>query len=352
MKVRIALGLACALAISCLQAQSVTIQNESVDVEYYQLPQEPLDPSYTTYSADLVVPSYDFSKSGLSRSSLQDQYLRLEGYKESSGKGDVRFTASIGEFTIWGEHRKTSTTKSKDKDGVERTKTNYSIELRYSMALSWELENRDGRTIGDEYVFSHGDIKSWFSPTYSSLSGLEDYWRIQKPNRVRELQEGMIKDGLKSAYNRVNYLYGYPIIKASAKFETIGKKKHPDYDMYEANMEKLKAAFALVRANKPIDEAREKMKPVLSYFIEKAQKYQKGGSKDDEKLRHLCYYNLALAYYWLELPEEAESWAQKILRFDAKDKDAKRLMEDIDELRSAFSRTGRTTRHNVVIGKA
>ena len=45
MKVRIALGLACALAISCLQAQSVTIQNESVDVEYYQLPQEPLDPS-------------------------------------------------------------------------------------------------------------------------------------------------------------------------------------------------------------------------------------------------------------------------------------------------------------------
>jgi hypothetical protein len=43
---------------------------------------------------------------------------------------------------------------------------------------------------------------------------------------------------------------------------------------------------------------------------------------------------------------------QRILRFDAKDKDAKRLMEDIDELRSAFSRSGRTTRHNVVIGKA
>src|SRR5690606_36666700 len=116
--------------------------------------------------------------------------------------------------------------------------------------------------------------------------------------------------------------------------------------------EKLKEAFALVRANKPIDEAREKMKPVLSYFIEKAQKYQKGGSKDDEKLRHLCYYNLALAYYWLELPEEAESWAQKILRFDSKDKDAKRLMEDIAELRSSFSRTARTTRHNVDIGKA
>jgi len=328
-------------------AQGVTIQNEGVEVEYYQLPAEPLDPAWTTYTSDLVVPSYDFSKSGLSRSSLQDRYLRLEGYKEAAGKGDVRFVATIGEFMVWGEHRKTSTTKSKDKDGIERTKTNYSLEVRYSMAVSWELLDRNGRTINDAYVSSHGDIKSWFSPTYTSLSSLDSYWRTQRASRLQDLQEDMIRNGLQSAYDRVNYLYGYPIRKETARFETLGKKKHPDYDLYEANLGKLKEAFALIRANQPIEPAREKMKPVLAFFLAKADQYRRGGSKDDEKLRHLNFYNLALAYYWLEQPDEALQWAESIRKFDGKDKDARRLLDDIEAYRASLNRNNRTTRHAI-----
>src|SRR5690606_18333728 len=104
----------------------------------------------------------------LSRSSLMDEYLILHGYKEASGKGDVRIQVHVGDFTIWNEARKTDTTRSKDKDGNAKTKTTYKLEVRYSMAMSWEVTDRNGQVLGDEYVSRHGDIKSWFSRNFSS----------------------------------------------------------------------------------------------------------------------------------------------------------------------------------------
>nr|MDQ3017803.1 hypothetical protein [Bacteroidota bacterium] len=66
------------LLFSCsiFYAQAVSIDNVPVPVSYYRLPDNPLNTSYTTYSAELDIDFRDLSKIGYTQSTLIDEYLR------------------------------------------------------------------------------------------------------------------------------------------------------------------------------------------------------------------------------------------------------------------------------------
>src|SRR5678816_2917068 len=61
--------------VALVAAQSVTIDNVPAHVEYYRMPDEPLDPSFTTYTANVEVTFSELGKTGITKSSLLDQYV-------------------------------------------------------------------------------------------------------------------------------------------------------------------------------------------------------------------------------------------------------------------------------------
>ena len=65
---------------------------------------------------------------------------------------------------------------------------------------------------------------------------------------------------------------------------------------------------------------------------------------------HIAQYNLALAYYWVENFDQARLYAQAIQKWDSKDKDAKRLLEDIDYVQASLSKAKKPSRHKIVVG--
>ncbi len=332
-------------------AQPVTIDTEPAKVSYYRMPDRPLDPSYTTYTAELAIPFSELGKTGLTKSSLVDDYLNLDGYKRVSSKGDVEITATAGDFTIWSESRKTSRTKTKDKNGKEQVRYRYSIEVKYSLPLSLEVYNREGSVLMDKYVMSNTDTKTWTSPSYDSFSDLDDYWRFQRASRLGQLHRELLEQGMKRVSDEINRNFGYRKITETVRFETIGKKKHELYDTYLQQMNILLDAFKLMDADKGLDDIKSKIKPALAFYQGQAGKYP-SGSKDDTRLRHICLYNQALAYYWTEDFDQAETLVKEIQRKDGKDKDARRLLADIEETRDSLARAGRSTRHKVVVGRA
>jgi tetratricopeptide (TPR) repeat protein len=147
----------------------------------------------------------------------------------------------------------------------------------------------------------------------------------------------------------INRYYGFRVIKDKVKFATIGKKSHPDYDRFQRHAEILKAAFELMDADRSLDAVKEKAQPALDFYASTAFKYSTG-NKDQKKLKQICLYNLALAYCWLEDFDQAETFAKSILKFDTKNKDVKRLLEDIEYTRSSLANAGRASRHQVVVG--
>ena len=337
------------LLTTMAEAQSVTVNTESAPVEYYRMPDNPLPPEYSTYSADVSVSFSELAKTGFTKTNLIDTYLNLEGYKRVNKNQDVEITANIGEFIVWSEQRSTTRTKTKDKEGNEQTKYTYHLELKYSQPMSIEVFNKEGKTLLDEYISSNSDTRSWTSSSYNSMSELDSYWRYQRSSKLADLQKDLTREGMNKISDMINTNFGYRVIKDKAKFGTIGKKKHPEYDIFQKNVDILVSAFSLMKADKGLDAVKEKASPALAFYSSQASKY-KTGNKDQKKLKHLCLYNQALAYFWLEDFDQAETLAESILKFDTKDKVVKRLLDDIEYTRASLQRAGRTTRHQVVVG--
>jgi hypothetical protein len=330
--------------------QSVSINTESAPVEYYRMPDDPLPTAYTTYSADIDVSFSELSKTGFTKTNLIDTYLNLAGYKRVNKNEDVEITANIGEFMVWSELRNTHRTKTKDKEGVEHTKYSYNLEVKYSQPMSVEVFNRDGKTLLDEYISSNSNTRSWTSSSYSSMSELDSYWRYSRSTKLADLQKDLTREGMNKISDLINDNFGYRIIKDKAKFGAIGKKKHPEYDVFQRNADILVKAFEMMDADKGLEMVKEKASPALAFYHDQAAKY-KTGNKDQKKLKHLCLFNQALAYFWLEDFEQAETLANSILKFDTKDKVVKRLLEDIEYTRASLVRANRTSRHQVVVGE-
>ncbi len=146
----------------------------------------------------------------------------------------------------------------------------------------------------------------------------------------------------------INYRYGFMHIRDNVKFETIGKKKHEDYEKYQANVEILKAGFKLMDADKGLEEVKTKIKPALAFYSTATTGLKSG--KDAERLKHICHFNQALAYLRTEDFEQATLHAEALKKLNAKDKDAKRLLEEIDYVRNSLARNNRTSRHKVKVG--
>jgi hypothetical protein len=332
-----------------LNAQSVTISSEPAPVEYYRMPDYPLPHEYSTYSANMDISFNELSKTGFTESYLVDTYLNLQGYKRVNKNPDVEITATIGEFFIWGESRKTNRTKTKDKEGNERIKYTYTLELSYSLPMALKVFDKEGKRLVDEYIFSNGETRTWTSPSYNTLSDLDSYWRIQRSTRLSDLQKDMTKEGLNKVLDKINTYYGFPLVKEKIRFASVGKKNHPDYDKFQRNVEIMQSAFGLMTADKSLEPVLAKAQPALDFYGATAVKYSVG-NKDQKKLKHVCLYNQALAYCWLEDFDQAEALAKSIQKFDSKNKDVKRLLEEIEYARASLVNAGRTSRHQVVVG--
>jgi hypothetical protein len=249
-----------------LLAQSVSVENETAHVEYYRMPDQPLDPAFSTYSAEIDISKSELHKVNESEESLIDEYMNLEGYKRVSSKGDVEVTADIGNFTVWSESTKTHRTKTKDKNGKEVEKVTYSMEVKYSLPITLEVYDKKGFLLANTSVSSSSDTHTWTSSSYSSLSDLNNYWRYEENSRMAQLERDLLSTGMKSFSNDLNNRFGYRKIKDTTKFETIGKKKHPEYDEFQKNVDILKEAFSTMRADKGLDEIKVRIKPALDFY--------------------------------------------------------------------------------------
>ena len=341
-------SIACTCVLA-LKAQTVTIGNVSAPVEYYRMPDEPLPQSYKTYSADVDMRSGELMRTGLSESMLESEYLFIAGYQKVSGNGDVHIEANIGDFTVYGERRGTQQTKTKDKNGNEVTKINYYIELRYSQPMGFRVIDKKGKTLEDEYIFHLTDDQTWRSSNYSSLTDLDRYWRSNRVFKLSELQKNRVKEGMRKISDRINNLYGFRRINENERFERIGRKKHPLYHDFNSAAETIKKAFKLMDADKDLSEVRKAVQPAIDFY-KTADASCKPIDKDAMKLKHIILYNLGLVHFWLEDFGVAKKYAQNIYLFDDKDKDAKRLLEQIDYVETSLMRANRPSRHQVVVG--
>jgi tetratricopeptide (TPR) repeat protein len=162
----------------------------------------------------------------------------------------------------------------------------------------------------------------------------------------------MLTEAFQKIRDGINNQFGYRrITNENVRFERIGKKKHLEYAKYAKAVETIKKGFELMDPDKSLDPVKVAVEPALTFYKTQEKVYP---AHDDDlsKIKHICLYNLALAYFWLEDFDQATKYTQALLKMDEKDRDAKRLLEDIDYVKLSLERAKKSSRHQVPVARS
>lgn len=310
-------------------AQSTDLDKETFNVSYVVLPTEPvLDDSKRTYSSDL-------------------RGVAINGFSKVANGGtiDIKYNfngTNVGELEIDKiKHEK------KDKDGnVVSTSYTYKAKSSFSSRATINVINSDTgesyeKTFSESNDFVGNEFDSYYKAERNYLNN-----RYERKRSYTSKHKGRIKSSIKSY---LNSRYGYTPYDSSSKYLWIlGSKKHPEYQKHHEAHEKVKAAFANMKFDQPVDEILKEVEPVIEYFNSIIPNYP-GTKRKMRKVKYASYYNIAAIYYYLDMPEKAKEYAQKIIENDYDKGDGKYFNRISDELLKSFEVNKTKTRHMAVV---
>ncbi len=329
MKNKLILIITLFLSISAF-SQSVNLDREYFKTSYVRLPTHPiLEKEKRTFSSNINLTIHGFTRIN------------------ANGNVDVKYTfngTEIGEVEV-----KSTKHEKKDKEGnVVSTSYTYKVHVPYTSTGSVSIENSINPN--DSYDNTYKEEDNYESKDFTSRGKANDFYnnnRFKIRNDHRTKHRKSIIKRIKSSLNRT---YGYIIFTGQDNFWILGKKKHPEYAKHMEVYKQAEAIFAKVKSNESVEALREEFKPVIEYFEAVIPRYQ-GKKKRQRKMRYASYFNIAKIYYYLDQPEKAKEYGQKIIDNDYDKGDGRRMISSSESLLKSFEINKTNSSHMEVVTK-
>ncbi|AXT62836.1 hypothetical protein D1816_21650 [Aquimarina sp. AD10] len=328
MKKRLLLPLA--LLISLISfAQSTDLDKETLTVSYVKLPSEPiLDDTKRTYSSS-------------------SSSIRISGFSKVKSPGTLDISYRFNGTKSSEVNIEKITHEKKDDDG-NVVSTTYTYKAKSSISSSATI-NVINAANGESYEKGFSDSNSYESKEFDSYYKAERHYKTNKYD-IRSSHgskhKGNIKRSIRSYLDR---RYGYVPYTTSSEFLWIlGSKKHPEFQKHHEAHEKVKAAFAKMKYDEPLDDVKKEVEPVIEYFNSIIPNYP-GTKRKMRKVKYASYYNIANIYYYLDMPEKVKEYAQKLIENDYDKKDGKKYIKYADNLIKTLEVNKMKTRHMKVL---
>ena len=180
----------------------------------------------------------------------------------------------------------------------------------------------------------------------NSSAALKDFY-INK-GAIRDQMLRSFADKSMSTFNSsVNSTYGYRAKSDNEILWILDAKSDEGKTQIEAIMA-VKALFATMKADEPIDDLKSNMQPLIEYFDSLKTKYAEE-NKPSRKMRYSAYFNLAVIYLMLDQPEKAIVESEKLIENDYDKSDGKAIIEKANKLIASFKAAKTNTTHNPVL---
>ena len=328
------------LFFAALQAQDVDMK--PIAVSFTRLPENPLPFEYKTYTVKV-----DAKPGILGRlnKSLVDiaNYFHLNRYEAVAEGADFTIEVFINDMAVWSEKVESQTSTTKDKAGNEVLKTEYYKEVTYTMHTSYQLLDKQGEALGKSVPISQG-FESCRSAAFISTYQLEKYWAAERETTINNHVIGVYNKDIGQMLSNIRKKIDLtPMNNLEDEIEVIGGKSEAAAYYLDA-YNTVKAAFARLKPNEPVDEVKRALQPAIEFYQAESAKYS-ATDKKQYKWLHVCLYNLALIHYWLDDITLAEQYANECQKIDWMNNRTEKLLKEIDELRQAFELTGFLDRH-------
>lgn len=321
-------------------------QNTDLDQLYFkyifvQLPAKPIkDPALRTYSVTQNI-YHQYKNSGAKILLFDD--TKIEGFEKKENGGFLNVTISLEAPTVLSKENVVRAAKSKNKDGIEVTTNYYTPTWTYRQNGNCVVKDSLNNILATyslraERVFKVSEMGNKASAE-STLSNVFE-------NRI---DVGM--ESVKNAQTTVNQLlnkdFGYPLFTGTDYLWITGSSKHPDYDAQKKAHQTISVNFATMQGGSDMDEMKKNVQSAIDYF-ERVDKTYNTDDKKHKKMRYGAYYNLAVIYQYLDMPDKQIEWANKVISNEFDEKDGEKLITKAKEIKNILAVNGAQNRHMLV----
>lgn len=325
-------------AVQDVSAQK--IKNERASVAYTRLPSNPLDPSFTTYSAIVYGSDNGLENLGINRQNAAEKYFTLGGFKKVGQGGHFRISVSVGyPYVVSAETKSEKKTRKKD----EKTETYYVYKkvITYRAPVRYKVEDYQGNIITSGAQSKETSFD--YATNSSSGSVAHKKWRDNRTRLMNDKFKSSVTSKLSSIAGTIKALYAYTPKKATLQVELLGKKDKGT-EQYLKACEDAIAAYATMKADEKPDNVRAALRPSIEFWMAEKNKWS-ANDKKERKVKSACAFNLANAFFWLDDLGEARKYANEVIEIDYKPGRGKTINRSIDALQKLFTANNTTTRH-------
>lgn len=306
--------------------QKVTFDNAKV--KYTQLPLYPLPEEIKTYETRLVIELPDETDKP---DQLNNQYLKIQGYKKIKEGGDLIIDLVFGKFTLLGKELKQDEVYNINA-GENMTGYFYKIHCEYPVTLTVitgngkEMLRQDVKPDKDPLNFDFGKWEY-------SVEDLNNKFNEEQEKLFLEKQKKYIKSALNQAKNTLNSFYGYPDKSEKIKIAS-GKGKKFNYEDLETAFGHAEKAFEGLTNHNETDIIHKEFNAAIEIW-KKAIAESDGGKKSriSPAIKMMLFYNCAIANLWMNNFEKAKEDLAEATKMvvDKTSSSHKKVLEELKE---------------------
>ncbi len=324
-------------------AQSANLDRERFNVSYVSLPSNPiLDDKARTYDINVIN-----AMRSSSRGKITKNKINISGFSKVDTNGTLGLNIDISDVEFGDVSIEKTETQNKDKDGkVTSVTRTYYVLLPYKTYASMKISNAvDGSSVTRTF----GGNETYKSNSYNTYSKAKEHYNNNRGNLKNRFRSEFFKNALNGMNNYLNRSHGYrPYTSGNEYFWILASKKHPEKIKHHEAFETLKTAFAEMKHDLPVDDIAKQAIPAIEYFNDVITRYP-GKDRKSRKVRYASYYNIAKIYLYLDNPEKAKEYAQKLIDNNHSKSDGKSMIKSADRLRERLDKNKMTSRHFEVV---
>lgn len=292
-----------------LFAQKINIRN--IKISYNQLPLLPLDENIKTYSAEL---SMDVTLKNTDIDKINNQYLKLSGFKRVKEQNDVLIKVTFGKF----EYNKGLIKEDVYNINMGKNMPGYYYKVDCIYPVNLSLLNEDGNAIFSQaIIYNERLMKFDYGKWTYSISELDNKLNAEKQELFTDLKNKCDKKALSEIKNIL--ASNFSNIKVSKKIKVAsGKGKKVDYSDLESAIRHMEKAFELISSESDSENANTELNKAVKIWenaLKESSKSKK--ARINETVSTMLYYNIAIAYWWMLDFTKAIEYAKKALKFNS-----------------------------------
>lgn len=356
-------------------AQKVDLDRFYFNVSYQILPKEPVPLEKRTFSSRVRLGGA--LQTYVDPASLNDK-INIVGWKKVDQNGTVDIELNLEDFVENGASPHTRVDEKKDKDGRVTSRVEYYyVTAKYATRgyakvkgphtpsvtesqiaaektvqaaattnrfLKNAVIKKDTTTSNDGYnITFNGELEYVSKESTDPSVPMKDFRLNRNVIRDQKLRE-FADNSLNSFNNNINYAYGFKPRNDNEILWILDAKSDEGKTQTEA-IQAVKALFATMKADEPIEELKSNMQPLIEYFDSLKTKYAED-NKPSRKMRYSAYFNLAVIYLMLDEPEKAIAESDKLIANDYDKSDGKAIIEKANKLIASFKTARTNSTHN------